>query len=203
MNTINNQVQTTPAPWKAPLLILGLGLLLWGMSTQAATDCNAVKEISTIECESLLELYHSTNGAEWKNNKGWNVTNTPCSWHGVSCENGGVTEIDLRDYPSNNLNGTLSNFKGLPNLQRLALYNNQLTGAIPDFSALPQLQSLDLDNNQLTGAIPDFSALPNLSWLKLDNNQLTGAIPDFSALPNLSGLFLYNQLTGAIPRRDS
>ncbi len=198
MNTINNNVQTTsPAPWKktAPLLILGLGLLLWGMSTQAATDCNAVTEISTIECESLLELYHSTKGAEWKYNYGWNVTNTPCSWKGVTCENGGVTEIDLGDYPSNNLKGTLPNFKGLPNLQRLDLSNNQLTGPIPDFSALPKLQELSLSSNQLTGTIPDFSALPKLEELSLSKNQLTGAIPD-ALLPNLSDFsFSGNQLT--------
>ncbi|MDM8561032.1 hypothetical protein [Candidatus Parabeggiatoa sp. HSG14] len=41
---------------KGYTLILGLGLLLGSMSTQAATDCNAVTEISTVECESLLEL---------------------------------------------------------------------------------------------------------------------------------------------------
>ena len=203
MNTINNNVQTTsPAPWKktAPLLILGLALLLWGMSTQAATYCNAVTEISTIECESLLELYHSTNGAEWNDNEGWNVTNTPCSWYGVTCEKGGVTDIRLGNY--NNLKGTLPNFKGLPNLQTLSLSNNhnQLTGAIPDFSALPNLQELSLGGNQLTGAIPDFSALPKLERLDLYNNQLTGAIPDFSALPKLRLLYLFNnQLTGAIP----
>jgi len=50
MNDINNHVQTSPAPWrKAATLILGLGLLSGGMSSQAATDCNAVTEISPIE----------------------------------------------------------------------------------------------------------------------------------------------------------
>ena len=147
MNPINNHVQTSPAPWKkAATLTLGLGLLLGGLNTQAATDCNAVTEISTVECESLLELYHSTNGAQWENNDGWNVTNTPCRWYGVTCENGGVTAISLSD--------------------------NQLTGAIPDFSALPKLQKLELSNNQLTGAIPDFSALTKLRYLDLRNNPI-------------------------------
>ncbi|OQY51061.1 MAG: hypothetical protein B6247_20345 [Candidatus Parabeggiatoa sp. nov. 2] len=159
------------------------------------TNCNAVTQISKVECESLLELYHSTNGAEWKNS--WNVTNTPCSWYGVSCENGGVTEISLS---SNRLMGAIPDFSALPKLQKLDLPGNQLTGAIPDFSALPNLQTLSLYRNQLTGAIPDFSALPNLQWLALDENQLTGAIPDFSALSNLQELWLFaNQLTGAIP----
>ncbi|MEK8015305.1 MAG: hypothetical protein VSS75_000450 [Candidatus Parabeggiatoa sp.] len=63
--------------------------------TQAATDCNAVTEISPAECESLLELYHSTDGANWKNNEGWNVTNTPCSLKGITCDDHGVTKIDI------------------------------------------------------------------------------------------------------------
>jgi hypothetical protein len=164
----NNYLQLSALWKKGTTLTLGLGLLSGGMSTQAAIDCNAVTEISTVECESLLELYHNTNGADWGSNHGWNVTNTPCSWYGITCENGGVTEIDSgglytgyayigpmiyehRNIYSNNLNGTLPNFSGLPNLQKLDLsYNYNLTGAIPDFSALPHLKYLDLSgNNQL------------------------------------------------------
>jgi Leucine-rich repeat (LRR) protein len=127
----------------------------------------------------------------------WNVTNTPCSWFGVTCENGGVTEIDIW---RNQLTGTIPDFSALPNLQTLQLSSNQLTGAIPDFSALPNLLKLSLYRNKLTGPIPDFSALPNLQELFLINNKLTGPIPDFSALPNLQELYLENnQLTGAIP----
>jgi hypothetical protein len=90
---------------------------------QAATDCNAVTEISKGECESLLELYNSTDGANWKNNSGWNVTNTPCSWHGITCASGGVSKIFLE---SNNLKGTIPNFNALPNLQNLSINYNQL-----------------------------------------------------------------------------
>jgi len=97
------------------------------------------------------------------------VTNTPCSWYGVSCENGGVTEIRLT---YNQLTGAIPDFSALPNLQLLWLSGNQLTGAIPDFSALPKLQKLELSNNQLTGAIPDFSALTKLRYLDLRNNPI-------------------------------
>ena len=165
--------------------------------TLKETNCNAVTQTSKIECESLLELYHSTNGADWRNNEGWNVTNTPCSWYSITCENGGITGIHLSN---NQLTGTIPNFSALPNLQKLVLSRNQLTGAIPDFSALPNLQKLQLDKNQLTSAIPDFSTLPNLQKLALFTNRLTGAVPDFSTLPNLRELYLYNnQLTGVIP----
>ncbi len=113
------------------LLILGLF-----SSVQAATDCSAVTEISPAECESLLQLYNSTNGANWKSNYGWNVTNTPCSWFAVDCRSGSsVRGIDLR---FNNLNGTLPNFKSLPNLSSISFAGNQLTGKIPDFK-LPNL----------------------------------------------------------------
>ncbi|MEK8015932.1 MAG: hypothetical protein VSS75_003625 [Candidatus Parabeggiatoa sp.] len=62
------------------LLLVGIALPFFAISvTQAATDCNAVTEISSAECVSLLELYHSTDGANWRYNGGWNVTNTPCS----------------------------------------------------------------------------------------------------------------------------
>jgi len=181
--------------------LVGLGVYLGGVSVvQAATDCGAVTEISQIECESLLQLYQSTNGAQWLHNNGWNVTNTPCGWFGVTCENNGVTEIDLGlSSPGNNLTGTIPDFQGLPWLHRLELDNNQLTGAIPDLSGLPILQTR-LSGNQLTGAIPDFSGLSQLQSLFLNGNQLTGAIPDFSGLPQLRELALYdNKLFGTIP----
>jgi hypothetical protein len=184
------------------MLSLKRVLLVWlvwhfGAIAQAATDCNAVTEISPAECESLLQLYHSTDGANWRNNEGWNVTNTPCSWKGVTCWNDGVTGISLW---GNQLTGTIPNFSGLPNLRELVLSSNQLTGTIPNFSALPNLQRLYLDSNQLTGTIPNFSVLPNLHGLYLMGNQLTGSIPNFSALPNLQLLSLSgNQLTGTIP----
>ena len=127
--------------WVVLILMMAISPII-----QAATDCNAVTEISKGECESLLELYNSTDGANWTNNTGWNVTNTPCSWHGVSCSNGGVT--------------------------RISLINNELKGSIPDFSSLPKLEKLSLYTNQLSGSIPDFSALPNLKHLKLDNNKV-------------------------------
>ncbi|OQY54070.1 MAG: hypothetical protein DRR08_14725 [Candidatus Parabeggiatoa sp. nov. 2] len=169
---------------------VGLAVYLGAISVvHATTDCGTVTQISQIECESLLQLYQSTNGANWEQNKGWNVTNTPCDWVGVTCDKAGVIWLVLSQ---NNLTGTLPNFRGLPQLQTLALNNNQLTGAIPDFSGLPKLQTLKLNQNKLTGAIPDFSGLPQLQTLELYHNQLTGAIPDFSGLPKLSDLKLSN-----------
>ncbi|MFK5971095.1 MAG: leucine-rich repeat domain-containing protein [Candidatus Marithrix sp.] len=168
---------------------------------QAATDCNLVTEISTAECESLLEIYESTDGANWKKNEGWNETNTPCNWYGITCENNGVIEINSLSF--NNLIGKIPNFSALPNLRKLDLSDNKLTGTVSNFSALPNLQELDLYRNQLTGIIPNFSALPNLQTLNLSFNQLTATIPNFNSLPNLKKLNLsFNELTGTIPNFD-
>jgi len=141
-------------------------LLVWlGVSAgfaHAATDCNQVTEIPVSECQSLLELYNSTDGANWTNKTGWNQTNTPCSWFGVNCHIiSDVTSIQLS--------------------------NNNLVGTLPNLN-LPYLQDLSLGSNQLSGTIPNFSNLPNLQWLYLRSNQLSGTIPNFTAF-NLANLF--------------
>jgi hypothetical protein len=73
------------------IFLIWLGLSageLW-----AATDCNQVTEIPVSQCQSLLEFYNSTNGANWTNKTGWNQTNTPCSWFGIRCSGGHVFQI--------------------------------------------------------------------------------------------------------------
>jgi len=88
-----------PYLWLVPYLLAGALPV-----AQAATDCAAVTEIPSTECEALVALYKSTDGANWRRNHGWN-TNTPCKWYGVRCSDGHVTT--------------------------LSLYQNQLSGPIP------------------------------------------------------------------------
>jgi len=59
------------------------------------TDCSLVTEIPQSECEALVALYNSTNGASWTNNTNWLQTNTPCSWYAVNCVSGYVGELLL------------------------------------------------------------------------------------------------------------
>jgi hypothetical protein len=170
-------------------------MLMTPQIAQAATDCSNTGStgIPQTECQSLLDLYNSTNGVGWINNTGWNVTDTPCSWFGVSCSGGHVTTLNLN---TNQLSGTIPNLN-LPSLTSLQLYANQLSGSIPNFN-LPNLVALSLYNNQLTGTIPDFN-MPNLVTLFLHINQLSGTIPNFN-LPNLTNLSVHtNQLNGSIP----
>lgn len=46
-------------------------------ASQLTFDCTAVSEIPQIECEALVTLYKSTNGANWSNNSDWLNTTTP------------------------------------------------------------------------------------------------------------------------------
>jgi Leucine-rich repeat (LRR) protein len=181
--------------------LLGLALLFILPLGQAATDCAVVTEIPTVECEALIALYDSTDGENWKRNTGWNVTNTPCSWRGITCDGGHVTVITLE---SNQLTGSIpAELGNLSNLESLSLDYNQLSGSIPaELGNLSNLSELYLYDNQLTGSIPtELGNLSNLEYLYLHRNQLSGSIPtELGNLSNLNALYLYNnQLSGSIP----
>ena len=192
------------------LLTLGLlacALLLAPMVASAAppadpaAGCTGVVEIPMAECLALETLYNNTSGAQWNEKAGWLVTTTPCSWYGVTCQAGHVTELDLQD---NRLDGSLpSQLSNLTSLRRLLLLRNDLAGPIPtSLSNLSQLRELDLSENDLTGGIPtQLGALAQLQRLRLSNNLLTGQIPtQLANLPALQILDLStNQLTGQVP----
>jgi Leucine-rich repeat (LRR) protein len=180
---------------------LWLVLVLMSPLAQAATDCAAITQIPSTECEALVAFYDSTGGANWSHNDGWNETNMPCSWYGVSCSGGHVSGLDLSD---NQLTGSIPTELGnLSNLTRLDLSGNQLTGSIPaELGNLSNLEELWLFYNQLTGTIPtELGNLSNLETLILSSNQLTGSIPtELGNLSNLEELYLSsNQITGSIP----
>ncbi|MEN8216452.1 MAG: leucine-rich repeat domain-containing protein [Pseudomonadota bacterium] len=182
-----------------------LVLVLMSPLAQAVTDCAAVTQIPSTECEALVTFYNSTGGANWTNKTGWNVTNTPCSWYGVSCSMGHVSRLELSDYWHNNkLTGSIPSELG--NLSKLAVINlglNKLTGSIPsELGNLSKLESLYLFDNQLTGSIPtELGNLSKLEVLDLSFNSITGSIPaklgNFSDLESLR--LNNNRLTGSIP----
>ncbi len=167
----------------------------------SAFDCGTVTDVPRIECEALVALYESTNGAGWWNNTNWLQTPTVSNWSEVYVEEGTVKRLSLDD---NQLNGSLPKELGnLSNLQSLDLYYNQLFGSIPtELGKLSNLENLDLFDNQLTGSIPaDLGDISNMYYLDLGKNQLSGIIPaKLGNLANLNCLFLHNnQFTGVIP----
>ncbi len=209
---------STTYPSRHFISLTGLTLLLSGLPlAQAETDCTAVTEIPQAECEALIDLYNSTNGANWTDNLGWNVTSNPCEWggvfydikevtyeKGVVCENGHVRKLDLY---TNNLNGFIpESITTLTRLNSLKLGNNKLSGngsqPIPEFIGdLTNLRTLSLSGNKFIGSIPEFlKNLIKLQSLSLSNNRLVGTLPTFLGdLINLKTLSLSrNKLTGSI-----
>ena len=141
-------------------------------------------QIATAECEALVALYTSTNGGSWTDNTGWLATGTPCTWHGVFCEDTSTgsppkTVISLVQF-NNNLTGTLPPaLANLPSLVTLRLDVNTLTGPIPPaWGGFANLRILQADRNQLSGEIPiSLGNLVTLDRLILSSNQLTGTVP--------------------------
>lgn len=187
--------------------------------------CDEISQIPLAECQALAALYSSTGGPQWNDHTGWMATLTPCSWYGVTCQAGRVTQLTLEDnklsgplpdqlsnltqareisLPLNRLSGSIpTSLSALTLLTTLNLSDNQLTGPIPaQVGTLAALQTLNLADNLLSGPIPqELAGLAALHVLNLAANDLTGPVPAWlGGLTNLRELMLNdNQLTGTIP----
>ena len=167
-----------------------------------AFNCGTVTDVPRIECEALVALYESTNGAGWINNTNWLLTNSVGNWIGVEVFASHVAVLNLA---YNRLSGTIPSELGqLSKFEFLFLCDNRLTGTIPsELGQLSNLRSLTLGRNRLSGTIPsELGQLSKLVNLYLYNNRLTGTIPkELGNLTNLMTLYISNnQLTGAIPK---
>ncbi len=155
--------------------------------------------------EALRALYQSTNGDNWNDNTGWDVTATPTvedlnMWFGVQ-----VLEdrIEIR-LPANNLEGIIPPELGqATSLRSLWLPANQLSGSIPqELGQLVELEGLILSYNSLSGPIPpELGQLSRLHSFLVELNAFSGPIPpELGQLSELRNLFLSNnQLAGPIP----
>ncbi len=166
-------------------------------------DCTVVSEILPHECQALVTLFRATNGPFWQAHTAWLQTATPCSWYGVTCAAGHVSQLNL---PNNNLADILpAALSDLPALQRLDLHGNDLEGPLPaELGKLSALQTLDLHDNELTGAVAPallVGGLTALQTLDLSANQFSGTLPaSLSLLDTLRTLDLsHNQLRDSIP----
>ncbi len=210
---INNKIST---------LLLALVLLMGGSAyadTPAFTHCRATTDqIFPQDCQFLVELYREAKGEQWKRQRGWNKTSTPCRWDGVTCtsfpndlsQSRRVIKLRL---DRNGLEGGFPvSLLGLSELKVLNLADNNLQGRLPQtINKLRKLESFNVKGNQLTGTIPtSFGQLQRLKTLNLagggrhDNqggNRFDGPIPiELGALTQLENLHLHaNRLTGSIP----
>ncbi len=173
-----------------------------GVNTVLASTIHQNYQADQLSERDALEMFYlSTNGTSWIDHTNWLETDSPCDWFGVTCEDGNVVSLNLRE---NNLTGSIPPEIGsLVNLNILNLMMNTLTGSIPmEIGNLTNLTELYLGSNELTGTIPpELGNLPALNILDLHVNYLTGSIPiQLGSLSNLTQLFLsLNQLSGNIP----
>ncbi|MCI5161312.1 MAG: hypothetical protein D3917_04650 [Candidatus Electrothrix sp. AX5] len=160
-----------------------------------AFQCTDVTEIPISECEALQDLYNSTNGPSWQDNTGWLATDTPCSWFGVVCDNGELTEIHLA---GNGLLGQLPETIGyLSDLEYLNMSDNELTGTVPDsIGFLVNLNGLWVGGNNITGLSNFIGNCSELTHLDLRHNQISSLPSRIGELTKLSYLTIHeNPLT--------
>lgn len=166
-----------------------------------AFDCATVTDVPQKECEALVALYQSTNGAGWTDNTNWLQSTTVGDWKGIVLYAGGVYKIKLDE---NNLRGKIPQEIGqFSSLRELRLNKNKLNNQIPStIGRLNKLNGLVLYENQLSGRIPvELGQLSQLLDLHISNNAFHGSIPEtLGNLRNLLSLNLaYNYLSGRIP----
>jgi len=129
--------------------------LFFSYSTvQATTDCATQTDIPESECRTLLALFNSTTGAGWYDlfANHWGITETPCTWVGITCVDDHVTEINRA--------------------------NQGLEGSLPDLSDLTYLKVLDVSDNVLIGTI-DYQQLPqSLEIFNFQGTKLTEKIEE-------------------------
>ncbi|KAG6777376.1 hypothetical protein POTOM_017197 [Populus tomentosa] len=165
----------------------------------------SLNSLSTVESDlaseraALVTLRDAVGGRS----RLWNLSENPCQWVGVFCDQKNSTVVELR-FPAMGFSGQLPVALGnLTSLQTLSLRFNALSGRIPaDIGDIISLRNLYLQGNFFSGEIPEFLfKLQNLVRLNLANNNFSGVIsPSFNNLTRLDTLYLEgNQLTGSIP----
>jgi Leucine-rich repeat (LRR) protein len=172
----------------------------------------AAPEVLAQEKATLINLYNSTNGANWKNTVNgrgaWPVNDpnavvtawdsaTNTGWYGVAVGNDGrIVDLNLRN---NNLIGNLPRLDTLTELFWVTFNGNSaLTGTIDSFSNLINLSSLDIWFCKFNGTLGSLTKLVNLRDLDAAGNNISGTFPaDFYKLSKLENLNLQiNQLEG-------
>jgi len=104
---------------------------------------------------ALLTLWFQSNQETdpWKLSAGWLTAENECVWNGITCVDGLVTEIDLRD---NNLRGVIPPDLALLSFAYFVVFDkNDLSGSLPkSLGEMTRLASLWVLDNHLTGKIP-------------------------------------------------
>ncbi len=134
--------------------------------------CEGVSTLPLSECEALVALFVYSGGSTWTNADNWFIDPNPCTWHGVVCADGHVTEIYLT---GNGLTGTLpAEIGNFGELAFLDLSNNSIGGDVPaSLSKISRLEELYLGHTEIHGDLTNLAkTLERLIVLDIQESQL-------------------------------
>ncbi|KAL3925428.1 MAG: hypothetical protein SGILL_000414 [Bacillariaceae sp.] len=183
---------------------------------------------SALEHQSLVYLYRSYGGPNWKADNNWLRSDDHCTWEGITCYESGdykglVQKIELAnnnlvgdmpfgllwqlealnhiDLSQNDITIPFSLIGNAINLETIKL-SETLQSNLEGLEEAPSLKSLHLTSSGFTGTIPQqVYALTTLEELYMSHNRLSGSISfQIGDLKQLKDLYLFgNELGGTIP----
>lgn len=172
----------------------------------APVHFEAVK-ISNRQTDSLalVAIYNAADGANWKEERRWDLTQPIDTWYGVKLADNRVSQLAITAQGVISKSWTLPHEIGdLTELTVLKFNQCKLTGEVPEeVFTLTKLTDLYFQSNDLTGTFSDnYTQLTNLKNLYINNNlNLKGSLP--ASIGNLKNLESINiaqtQFSGTIP----
>ncbi len=156
------------------------------MIMQVITDTRvSAQPVDQEDSTSLVQLFHSFNGAQWHNSSGW-MDQPVSEWHGIELEEiNGYMRVIAIELEENNLSGDAELWLGsilgkLQHLKILNLSNNRLSSSydtvyflLEGVTELNDLEVLKLSGNvRLRGTLPPGTGHPGLKVLWFNDTGL-------------------------------
>lgn len=155
---------------------------------------------------ALVAIYNAADGANWKEERRWDLSKSIDTWDGVKLTEGRVTQLAVTAKDVMPTSWTLPKEIGdLTELKVLKFNQCNLTGEIPEeVFTLTHLTDLYFQSNSLNGTFSDkYTQLTELKNLYINGNKdLKGALP--ASIGNMTKLESINiaqtNFSGAIPQ---
>jgi hypothetical protein len=153
--------------------------------------------IPQAQCDALVALHDSTGGAGWTTRTGWLTATDPCTWHGVTCLDGGVEQLS---FYNNNMVGPLpAEIGDLVDLRHFSVWVNHITDVPPEIGNLADLRGLVLSNNDLIGVPAQIWSLTTLERLEIAYSGITSVPAQVGDLVSLRQLDVSGNALTALP----
>ena len=155
---------------------------------------------------ALVAIYNAADGANWKEERRWDLSKPIDTWDGVKVTDGRVSSLAITAKDVMPTPWTLPQAIGdLTELTVLKLNQCKLTGEIPEeVFSLTKLTDLYFQSNDLTGKFSDsYTQLVNLKNLYINNNlKLEGSLPaSIGQMTKLESINIaQTEFSGTIPQ---